>query len=243
MTLPAGLWANLTLLAWFDCRKGWQPNVIGVRYLLQAQGSSDSHPSPSDTLTRLTLHLNKVWPSQQAAGIGAELTLATWFVGRKGRQPKVIGVRDLLEAKGSLDSNPSPSDILTRLTLHLNKVWPSLLVLVANLTLLACFDWRKGCQSHSYWCERLVWGPWQLRHPSTTLWHPLTPLQDSHYTWIRSDPPCRSWGKPHPACLVWWKEGQTTQGYWCERLVGGPRQPRHPSITLCHPYKTHTTPE
>ena len=21
----------------------------------------------------------------------------------------------------------------------------------------------------SYWCERLVWGPWQLRHPSITL--------------------------------------------------------------------------
>ena len=62
LAFPAGLLGpNLTLLAWFD----W-----GVETLLGSQGSSESHQSPSDTLTRLTLpiHLNQFWLSLQVCG-------------------------------------------------------------------------------------------------------------------------------------------------------------------------------
>ena len=49
-------------------------------------------------------------------------------------------------------------------------------------------------------------------HPQDDHHQPLTPLQNSHYTWIRSRYPCRfgtksNWTKSTPAGLVWRKEG------------------------------------
>ena len=50
----------MTLMAWFGGRmEGLTTKVIGVPALLEAQDSSDIHPSPSDTLTRLTLYLDQ----------------------------------------------------------------------------------------------------------------------------------------------------------------------------------------
>ena len=98
--------------------------VIGVRDLYEAQGSSDTHPSPTDTLTRLTL------PPESVLTLPAGLAptsdpdgLVWWEDRKKGQTTQVIGERDLLEAQGSSssDTHPSPSDILTRLTLHLNQ--------------------------------------------------------------------------------------------------------------------------
>ena len=48
-----------------ELTKGLSTTVIGVRDLLRVKGSSDIHPSSSDTLTRLTLHLNQFWLTLQ----------------------------------------------------------------------------------------------------------------------------------------------------------------------------------
>ena len=70
LVLPAGMGLNLTLMAWLDRRKGsWHPKIVLVwvtcwKRHMTAQ-TSDSHPPPSGTLTRLTLHLNQFWLSLQ----------------------------------------------------------------------------------------------------------------------------------------------------------------------------------
>ena len=112
---------NLTLPVWFDGRKDrLKARVSGVRTLLGPPDSSDSHPSPSNTLTRQTLQLYQCLLSLQAWG--PNLTLLVYFDGRKGRlKARVTDVRTLLGPTGSLDSHPSPFNTLTRLTLHLNQ--------------------------------------------------------------------------------------------------------------------------
>ena len=78
--------------------EGLTTKVIGVRDLLGAQCTSDTHPSPSDTLTRLTLDTTESVLTLPAAGLRFNLKSApdglVWWM--KGLTIKVIGVRDLL---------------------------------------------------------------------------------------------------------------------------------------------------
>ena len=103
---------------------------------------------------------------------------------------------------------------------------------------LACDISHGGTDTLIFWVRPII----HTVKISLTIHHPLTPLQDSHYTWIRSSSPCRFGTKSDPTGLVWWKEGlQTRQSYWCENLVGGhkaqgTRQLRQPSI---HQQKTY----
>ena len=96
--------------------------VIGVRDLPEAHGSSGTHPSPSDTLTRLTLHLHLSselpYCRLRAKSDITDPDCLVWLM--EGLTTKGIGVRDLSEARGSSGTHPSYSDIVTRLTLHLH---------------------------------------------------------------------------------------------------------------------------
>ena len=134
LTLPtaAGLGPNLTPLLTLDglvwLMEGLTIKVIGVRDLSEAHCSSGTHPSPSDTLTRLTLHPHLSFDSPYCSRFGAKSSdpdpaepdpagLVWWM---EGRTTEVIGVRDLAEIHGSSETHPSPSDTLRRLTLHLH---------------------------------------------------------------------------------------------------------------------------
>ena len=52
----------------FSCLEELETKVIAVRDLFGSWNQSEIHSSPSDTLTRLTLHLNQPWPSLQIWG-------------------------------------------------------------------------------------------------------------------------------------------------------------------------------
>ena len=91
-----------------------------------------------------------------------------------------------------------------------------------------------------------VWDRGQLRHPSITFWHHYKTHTTSESALTLSyinttEKPDRDLLSP----LVKSQKGKTViQSSWCERLVlGCMGQPRHPSITLWHHYKTHTTSE
>ena len=113
----------MTLMGWFGWGKGeLTTKVIGAPAFLDALDRSDTHPLLSDTLTRFHTAPGSVLTLP--VGIGPSMTLMGWFGGRmEGLTTKVIDVRDLLEANDSSDSDnhPSPSDTLTRLTLHLDQ--------------------------------------------------------------------------------------------------------------------------
>ena len=66
LAIPTGLGPNLSLVAIFCSeRKDSEPKLLVWGTCWVPQGSSDSHPSPSGTLTRLTLHLSQPWISLQ----------------------------------------------------------------------------------------------------------------------------------------------------------------------------------
>ena len=109
-------------------RGGWNPKLLVwvTCWRQKTAQTADSHPSPYNTLIRLTLHLNQFWLflHQVWGQSWPWYGLVWWNKGWKGGlKSKVIGVSDLLETKDSSDSHPSPSDTLTRLTLHLNQFW------------------------------------------------------------------------------------------------------------------------
>ena len=62
--------------------EGLTTKVIGVRDLFGAQGSSDTHPSPSDTdtLTRHTLHLNLKYSNGLADASNRAITAERVYV-------------------------------------------------------------------------------------------------------------------------------------------------------------------
>ena len=113
----------------------------------------------------------------------------------------------------------------------------------SNQILMACSSWLKS------WGPKLVvwescWGHGTAQTPNN---HSFTYLQDSYYNWsqpVLTIPASLGSYQTLMACshgLKLKKWNPMLLEY--EGLVGGMAQLRHPSITLAHPYKTHTSSE
>ena len=135
-----------------------------------------------------------------------------------------------------------PDIHLSKLVHTCNSVWwdilPSLQVW-GHIWLFWPVLLSKRTENPSYCCEWLVGVMKQTRHPSTILWHPYKTHTTSES--CLAIPICLGPYLALLACFSVWRA--RNQSYCCEWLVGVIKQIRHPSTTLWHPYKTHTTSE
>ena len=174
------------------------------------------------------LQMNQCWLSLYRFKVRSDPDGLFWWT--EELKSKVVGVRDLVGA-----CHRSGTHIYHSLTSLQDShyTWTS-----------AGYHFRFGVRSDPdglfWWTERLVGGMAQIRHPYQSLSYTLTRLTlHLNQCWLSQQVQGKIW-PGWPVLRDWRVE---IQSCWCDRLVGGMAQIRHPSITLSHPYKAHTTPE